>query len=82
MPNAIWSRLWLIPNSGMQRIPSLEAGIYAVGRLEFAELFSNEEETRPVSSSSKPKFSSGKSRHPWDFRVVGGSAATRRLPGI
>jgi hypothetical protein len=26
------------------RIPSLEAGIYALGRLEFAELFANEEE--------------------------------------
>jgi hypothetical protein len=28
----------------LQRIPSLEAGIYAVGRLELAELFPNEEE--------------------------------------
>ena len=27
------------------RIPSLEAGIYALGRLEFAELFANEEES-------------------------------------
>jgi len=40
----------------MQRFPSLETGIYALGRLEFAELFPNEEETRPVSGSSKPKF--------------------------
>jgi hypothetical protein len=29
----------------LQRIPSLEAGIYAVGRLELAELFPNEEES-------------------------------------
>jgi len=27
------------------RIPSLEAGICALGRLEFAELFANEEES-------------------------------------
>ncbi len=29
----------------LQRIPSLEAGIYAIGRLELAELFPNEEES-------------------------------------
>ncbi len=28
----------------LQRIPSLEAGIYAIGRLEFAELFSGQDE--------------------------------------
>src|SRR5437588_6045722 len=28
----------------LQRIPALEMGIYAVGRLEFAELFANEDE--------------------------------------
>jgi hypothetical protein len=29
----------------LQRIPSLEAGIYAIGRLELADLFPNEEES-------------------------------------
>ena len=29
----------------LMRIPSLEMGIYAIGRLEFAELFANEEES-------------------------------------
>jgi hypothetical protein len=29
----------------LQRIPSLEAGIYAIGRLELAELFPNEQES-------------------------------------
>ena len=33
------------PNGRLLRIPALEAGIYAVGRLECAELFPNEEDS-------------------------------------
>ena len=39
------------------RIPSLEAGIYALGRLEFAELFASEDESVRISSMPRPCWS-------------------------